>query len=186
MLARYGDDGQKACQQIPVVYNQNRYDGNFRRVSLLKTEIVENEHKHKRLKCTFRAETGASSWTQATFTAIKCDPHQRSVDDELNPTDYYLTLETHTAPGVGTGSGPTPNLEFSLDFGMPWKGSSAGTIYHLSFAAGMSGGWNRWLLYKLQLNLENPQASFDYVKTYCYCQGQIVPMEDLPGLRRSS
>jgi len=173
-------------QKLPVAYIQNNNYGHFRKITLVKTEIIEDEFKHKRIKCTFEAATNSNSWTQASFSEIKCNPNQRSIDDALNPTDYYLTLETQVAPGIGTGSGPTPDLDFSLDFGMPWKGSSSGTIYHLSFTAGMSGGWNRWLLYKLQLNLENPeQVQFEYLKTYCYCQGRIVEMSDPAGLKKT-
>lgn len=161
-------------QILPVNYSGRRDKARFREVVLKNSGLFPRDgsvDRAPRLHCTFNAKTSPDSWTQATLVQVQCDCQQRSVDDGLNPTDYYLTLEATSSEGTGIGSGPTPDIDFVLEFHQSFD--SAGRLYHLSFFAGMSGGWNWWNLYKLNLQ-DISKPIFEFVKTYCYCQGQVV------------
>lgn len=95
---------------------------------------------------------------------------QSSLDDGLNPTDLYLRLRTDWEDDCATGSyGDEHTFKAKLKL---VRFAGAGNIQYLSFDAGMMGGFNRWLLYRVDLtDLSN--IKFQFLKMYSLVQGQI-------------
>ena len=118
---------------------------------------------------------------------IELLPAQSSLDSDLNPSDFYLRVNTSWEDGCATGSSGNPEyikyvVKYWLDqrpasdAGKPWRKPdffAKSNIRHFSFDSGMLGGLNRWKLYKLNYgNLKD--VKFDYVKQFSFVQGQVV------------
>ncbi|MBI4441313.1 hypothetical protein HY639_04035 [Candidatus Woesearchaeota archaeon] len=126
----------------------------------------------------------------AKVTHVEQVSCQASIASCLNPTDFYFRVMTKCKPGIAAGYGRPEQIKFGLEFyvdqrpatelGNPWGPVAGfnlvGCDRHLSFDVGMKGGYNFWRMY--HLDYRNPEnIKFDFVKEYCYVQGQVMDNE---------
>ncbi|MDI6737454.1 MAG: hypothetical protein QME12_02960 [Nanoarchaeota archaeon] len=120
---------------------------------------------------------------------------QRSIESDLNPTDFYYAVRTERAKGIHGGVSLVPSriwldLAFVLESGplganlagkkgkqMKYRFFANENIRHFSFYSGMHYGLHTWKLYRM--DYKSPEnVKWGFVKQYAFCQGQIL--ENLP------
>jgi len=181
--------GEQKYKSIELIYNRNT-DAGVSDVKLLDSKIKTEVNKYgtyeeRDLKLILGIECIASACEE--MTSIELVDCQRSLDDVLNPTDFYYRVNTEWEPGCATGSYGNPQfLELELQEHIdqriveekdnPWDKPSpdrAGSVHHLSFYSGMLGGFQTWAMYKLDMkDIEN--VTLEFVKRYAYVQGKSI------------
>lgn len=174
---------------VPTITTRNT-SSEVLEVKKLSSKVVVETGEHgnyenRSVEITLGIEAVASACEKVKD--IEYLPSQSSLDSALNPSDFYLRVNTKWKKDCATGSYGKPEhlklvLKYSIDqrpvseSGKPWSAPdfyANEQIHHLSFDSGMMGGYNRWKLYKLDYSDLN-NVKFDYVKQYSYVQGQAI------------
>jgi len=114
---------------------------------------------------------------------------QRSVDNNLNPSDIQLRVKSKPVTGITVGGGGSTTVRFETKeyitqrkqgakewppFNKP--GDQRVRVKFYSFDAGMVGGYLPWNLYKLDFgDIEN--ATFEHQSKFAYVQGKVEDFE---------
>jgi len=181
--------GEQKYKPIELISNRKTY-ADISDVKLLDSEIKTyvNEFgtfEERDLKLILGIECIASACEE--MTSVELADCQRSLDNMLNPTDFYYRVNTEWELGCVTGSYGNPQfLELELkehidqrkveEKAEPWAKPSPdryGSVHHLSFYSGMLGGFQTWAMYKLDMR-DIKNVTLEFVKRYSYVQGESI------------
>jgi hypothetical protein len=127
---------QSKATTIEVKYNSIGR-GDISKVEMLSHKSLEDGST----EITFSLNAIASACED--FTYLESFGGQTSLSDSLNPTDLRYRIRTNWKKGCATGSfGDQQEFTFTRKYSSGLLGS-IGVVYHLSFDAGMMGGFDR-------------------------------------------
>lgn len=181
---------QRLYKSVPVKYDR-RPKADILEVTkleaIVKTHIDDRRNFETRsLILQFGIQTIASPGENVE--SIEMIAGQTSLDSSLNPTDFYFRANVRGRTGATAGFGSPKYSQIELEYvidqrrvadqGKPWREpvfTANENVKHLSFDAGMLGGFNRWRMYRLDYKNVN-NVMFEFVKLFSYVQGQVVDM----------
>ncbi|MEK6864048.1 MAG: hypothetical protein AABX27_02055 [Nanoarchaeota archaeon] len=177
----------KTYIQLPVEYASNSFAMADKAVLLSAETKTVKTSRIESLNLIAKVGLECLCYDYETPVSIDCLWGQRSIDSELNTTDFYYAIRTKREKGVHGGQRlRSENVELDLLFSISSENSRKNkgkkfwfneNIRHFSFYSGMHYGLNTWELYRMDYgNLG--KVKWDFVKQYAFVQGQIV--ENIP------
>lgn len=133
---------------------------------------------------------GIEAFTSACekINSIEYVSSQASLLSNLNPSDSTIRVNTSWQKDCATGAYGDPQfVKFPLKFWIsqrpiaeigkpwpaPWRPIGNDRVQHFSFEAGMLGGRNQLLLFKLDFS-EPTKVTLSLVKKFAYVQGEVI------------